>query len=261
MNLKLIDIHSHVNFPDFDKDQDEVIKRALEAGIGMINVGTDYESSKKVIEIAEQHDGVYATVGFHPNDNKKEEFNIEKYKDLAKHPKVVAIGETGLDYFRIKNSDLRFKNLQTRVFKQQVELALEIDKPLMIHCRDAHDEVLNILNSYFINHKSRLRGNVHFFSGTLEQAQKYLDLGFFLSFTGVITFTDQYNEIIKNIPLDKIMVETDAPFVAPVPYRNQRNETLYVQEVAKKLAEIRGVSYEKIAEITTQNASKLFNFV
>ncbi len=253
MKPKLFDIHSHLNFKDFNTDRKEVIWRALDAGIWMINVGSDYESSKMAVEIAEKYkEGVYAAVGFHPNDNKKEIFDINKYRELANHPKVVSIGECGID-LKYQKSNLKS---QIELFKRQIELAVEIDKPLMIHCRDAYEQVIEILREY-----KDVQGNIHFFSGTWEQAQKYFALGFMISFTGVITFANQYDEIIKKAPLDKIMIETDAPFVAPLPWRGQRNEPLHVQEVAKRIAKLRGLSYEKIAEITTQNALNLFKIV
>ncbi|MEK9183917.1 MAG: TatD family hydrolase, partial [Patescibacteria group bacterium] len=186
------------------------------------------------------------------------DFDANYYRNLAKNHKVAAIGECGLDYFHKNN-----KEKQKEIFKKQIELALELDKPLIIHCRQAHDDVLDILNSY---RGSMLRGNIHFFSGDWEQAQKYFNLGFLISFTGVITFpplrragTGDYDEIIKKAPLEKIMVETDAPFVTPVPYRGQRNEPFYVKEVAQKLAEVKGLSYEEVAKATTDNAVKLFN--
>lgn len=253
MNPKLFDIHAHVNFKEFDSDREEIIKRALDNGIWIINIGSDYESSKKAVEIAEKYrEGVYASVGFHPNDNKNEIFDINKYLDLAKSHKVVSVGECGIDLFRQKKSDLE---RQKEIFIKQIEMALKLDKPLMIHCRDAHKEVLEILESY---KNPKLRGNVHFFSGKWKQAQQYFDLGFSISFTGVITFARDYDEIIKNTPADKIMVETDAPFVAPQPWRGQRNEPFYVQEVAQKMAEIRGIPYEELAKIITQNALRLF---
>lgn len=249
----LFDIHSHLNFPDFDDDRKDVIKRSLDAGIWMLNVGSAPENSKQAVEIAEQYEsGVYASVGIHPTDVGVGNL-VSDIKGLAKDPKVVAIGECGLDYFRIKNNELIIN--QKEIFKQHIDLALEINKPLIIHCREMHNEVIDILNSY---QDSKLRGDIHFFSGTWEHAQKYLNLGFSVSFTGVITFTKDYDETIKKAPLDKIMIETDAPFVAPVPFRGQRNEPLYVQEVAKRIAKIRGESYEKISEATTQNALKLF---
>ena len=261
------DIHSHINFSDFDRDKEDVIKRSLNGGVWMINVGSDFLSSKKALEIAERYDkGVYASVGLHPNDNKDEIFQAKDYRQLAKNNKVVAIGECGLDYFRIKNNPLRQSDSETSelrirqqdIFKKQIELAIELNKPLMIHCRDAHEEVIDILNSYFIIHNSKLRGNIHFFSGNWEIAQKYFNLGFTISFTGVITFARQYDEIIKKAPLEKIMIETDAPFVAPIPHRGERNEPLYVKEVAKKIAEIRREPYEKIVKTTTDNALKFF---
>jgi len=250
MNPKLVDTHCHLDFPDFNNNRDEAIKRALGENIWMINVGTDTKSSQKVIEIAEKYEGVFATIGLHPSEA-EENFDINYYRELAKHPKVVAIGECGID---LKSQKLNLKS-QIKIFEQQIELALELDKPLMIHCRDAHKEVLEILKEY--NH----RGNIHFFSGTWEQAQKYFDLGFTISFTGVISFARDYDEVIKNAPLEKIMIETDAPFVAPVPFRGKRNEPLYVTEVAKKIAEIKGVSYEEIAQITTKNALRFFKLV
>ncbi len=258
---KFFDIHTHVNFPDFDKDRGEVIKRALDEGIWMINVGSDYESSKKAVEIAEKYqEGVYASVGLHPSDADAVGNRVSDICELAQHPKVVSIGECGLDFFRnreARNPKHEIRNKQIEIFKQQIELALELNKPLMIHCRDAHNEVLEIVSSFKFQ-DSRLRGNIHFFSGTQEQARKYFDLGFSISFTGVITFSRDYDEIIKESALDKIMIETDAPFVAPAPWRGKRNEPLYVQEIAKKIAEIRGLSYEETAKITAENALRLF---
>lgn len=255
MILKYFDIHSHLNFADFDDDREEVIGRMQENDIWTICAGSDFESSKKAVEIAERYDeGVYASVGLHPIEVASQPLGGEtaKLKELAKHPKVVAIGECGLDVFRRKKDDLP---RQKDIFKQQIELAIELDKPLMIHCRDAHGDVLEILNSYKC---PKLRGDIHFFSGSLEQAEKYFELGFLISFTGVITFARDYDEIIRNAPLDKIMIETDAPFVAPVPYRGKRNEPAYVIEVAKKIAEIRSISEEEAAEAATSNALKLF---
>lgn len=244
---ELFDIHSHLNFRDFDPDRNGVIKRMLDAGVWTINVGADLESSQKAIEIAEKYkEGIYASVGIHPDEIKN--FNIAELRKLAIHPKVVAIGECGLD---IKSEKSNLKS-QIYIFKQQIELAKELDKPLMIHCRNAHEEVLEILKEY------KHYGNVHFFSGNLEEAQKYFDLDFTISFTGVITFAKQYDEVISKSPLDKIMIETDAPFVAPVPYRGKRNEPVYVMEVAKRIAEIKNITYEEVAKITTENALKLF---
>jgi TatD DNase family protein len=253
---KFFDIHTHLNFSDFDEDRGEAIKRCLDNDIWMINVGSDLASSKKAIEIAQGYkEGIYATVGLHPTDA-TEETPPSELKELAKNKKVVAIGECGLDYFHIKDESEREK--QKKVFREQIELALELNKPLVIHCREAHDDLAKILNEYS---DRNLKGHLHFFGGegAWEKKDEYLKMGLSLSFTGVVTFP-KYSHIedLKNIPLDKIMIETDAPFVAPVPYRGQRNEPAYVVEVAKKLAEIKSISVEEVAETTTQNALKLF---
>jgi len=246
---KLIDIHCHLDFPQFKSDRDEVIRKALNEGMWMITVGADEKTSKNAVEIAKKNEGVFATVGVHPHDADKP-WNGEQFKKWANMSEVVAIGECGLDYFKSKTS----KDEQKDIFKQQIELALGVNKPLMIHCRDAHDDVLDILKKY-----PDARGNVHFFSGDWPIAQRYLELSFTFSFTGVITFTNQYDEVIKNLPMEKLMVETDAPFVAPVPHRGKRCEPLYTKYVAKRVAEIKGLTYEEVAKATTQNAINLFN--
>ncbi len=247
----LIDIHCHLDFPDFDADRDNLIKKTLSEGVWMLTVGTGKESSKKAVEIAEKYDGVFATVGVHPHDA-DETFDVGYYRELAKHPKVVAIGECGLDVVRSRTKPVE----QKEVFIRQIELALESDKPLILHIRNAHEKALDILKSYASGFG--LRGDVHFFSGKWEDAEKYLEMGFSFSFTGVITFTRDYDEVIKKLPMEKIMVETDAPFVAPVSFRSKRCEPLYVKEVARRIAEIKNISYEEAAEITTENAIKLF---
>lgn len=247
MTPKLIDIHCHVDFPDFDQDRGEVIKNTLDSGMWFINVGENIETSNSSIELASQNDGVFATVGIHPHNAGR--FCVDVLQELATKSKVVAIGECGMDTVRSKT----FKNEQEETFVKQVKLAQELDKPLMIHCREAHDEVLDILKSF-----PDVRANIHFFSGSWRQAKKYLDLGCSLSFTGVITFARQYDEIIEKIPMDRLMVETDAPFVAPVPYRGQRCEPLYVEKVVKRIAQIRKMSFDEVAERTTQNAIKFF---
>ncbi len=255
---QLVDIHCHLDFKEFDKDREEVISRALAEGIWMINVGANKISSERAVKIAGSHDGIFAIVGLHPGDI-KEGFDIGYYRELAKQPKVVAIGECGLDYFRIKNSDLRIKDLQKEIFIGQIILAIEVNKPLMIHCREAHEDMLDILKSYFLNRKSKLNGNIHFFSGNWQIAQQYFNFGFTISFAGAITFSRDYDEIIKKAPLEKIMVETDAPFVAPIPYRGKRNEPLYVKEICCKIAEIRGISYGEAAVQTVSNSLSLFD--
>lgn len=277
MPPKFFDIHTHAHFAAFDEDRDAVMRRAKEAGVAMINVGTDRGTSAAAALLAEKYENVYATVGLHPIHTSKEAyydknesnayahetskdgevFDEAYYGMLAMHKKVVAIGECGLDFFRITNHELRIK--QEDVFRKQIELAIALDKPLMIHCRNAYREVAQILNSCFMLHNSKLRGNVHFFAGTWEEAKLFLNLGFTLSFTGVITFAQEYDEVIKNAPLDMLMSETDAPYVTPVPHRGKRNEPFYVVEVVKKIAEIRGEPYEKVREALVQNAVRAFN--
>lgn len=273
--LKTIDIHTHVNFAAFNEDKLQVIERAREEGVGMINVGTQQSTSHEAVEIAKHYEeGIYAAVGLHPvhtfsahHDtdelgglgtpftSRSEKFDYPWYKKLASEPKVVAIGECGLDYFRVEDESLLTQ--QKDIFEAQVCLAQELKKPLMLHIRDpkmqAYEDVLAILGNY-----RGIIGDVHFFAGNSTIAEKFLDLGFYLSFTGVITFTQAYDEIIKQIPLDRLMVETDAPYVAPVPYRGKRNEPVYVLEVAKRLAEIKQLSLEEALAATLSNANKLF---
>ena len=265
-NIILIDTHAHVNFSDFKSDSKEVIKRALDENIWMINVGAYGDASERAIEIANEYDcGVYAAVGQHPGT--KDEFDYGYFLNLARNEKVVAIGECGLDFHRIENQASEkskvesLKEKQKEVFIKQLKLAREADKPIIIHCRDAHEDLLEILNL-----EAELpSGVMHFFTGNLEQAKKYIELGFYISFSGVVTFPPRkgetegaYDEIIKNIPLEKILVETDCPYVAPIPHRGKRNEPVYVKYVAQKIAELRGLSFDEVAEQTTQNAKNLF---
>ncbi|HEY4493908.1 MAG TPA: TatD family hydrolase [Candidatus Paceibacterota bacterium] len=267
---KYIDIHSHVNFSAFDADRDLVLKRALENDTWIINVGTQIDTSRKAVEMAEKYpEGVYAIVGLHPihtgasfHDKKElgeegkeftsrgEKIDKDAYRELLKHPKVVGIGECGLDYYR---ADTDYIENQKKNFIAQIELANEFNKPLMLHIRSAYADALEILKEH-----AKVRGNVHFFAGTWGEAKEFLDLGFTLSFTGVITFTHDYDEVIKNTPLDMIMSETDAPYVTPVPHRGKRNDPVYVKEVAKKIAEIKGLPEAEVAEAIIQNAKRVF---
>ena len=275
---KYIDIHSHVNFKVFDEDRDAVIKRALENDTWVINVGSQFSTSKRAVEIANKYkEGVYAVIGLHPihtgasfHDEKElgeggkeftsrgELFDKNIYRELLKDAKVVAIGECGLDYYHMDEKTIE---KQKQAFIEQIELANEFNKPLMLHIRNnpknkninAYTDSLNILKEY-----SKIKGDVHFFAGNIEDAKAYLDFGFTLSFTGVITFTNDYDEIIKNTPLYMIMSETDSPYVAPVPYRGKRNEPSYVNEVVKKIALIKNLSEEKVAEAIITNARRVF---
>lgn len=274
----LIDTHAHVNFNNFKNDSKKVIKKALENGVWMINAGAERNTSERAVKMAEEHEeGVYAAVGLHPSHlieqdaeyeengetvkykSKPEEFDYNFYLNLAKNKKVVGIGECGLDYFG--NADENLKQKQKEVFRKHLELAKETNKPIIIHCRNAHNDLLEILRL----EDSLPKGVMHFFTGTLEQAKKSVDFGFYISFSGVITFpplrragTREYEEVVRQIPLEKILIETDCPYVAPVPHRGKRNEPAYVKYAAQKIAELRGVSFEEITEQTTQNAKKLF---
>ncbi len=271
-NQTLIDSHAHVQFPVYDPDRDAVLQRAIEGGIGVINVGTQYSTSEDAVRLAEQHgEGVWATVGFHPNhvdlgahhdpwelrDQHREPFAISKFRTFAAHPKVVAIGECGFDYYRIQNLESKTQNRQWEVFVQQIELAAEVKKPLVVHCRKAFTDLVRILNSRFQILNSPA-GVVHFFSGTWADAKKLLELGFYVSFGGVITFARDYDEVVKKAPLDRLLVETDAPYVAPVPYRGKRNEPVYIIETVRKIAELRGIEFEVVAASTTENTKTLF---
>lgn len=280
---KFFDTHTHANFNVFKNDSQEVIERALKNGVWLVNVGSQASTSKRAVEIAQNYqEGVYAAVGLHPSHLEDEDFDEKFYLELAKNEKTVAIGECGLDYYRVNsekgivNSE---KEKQKEVFIKHIELANKIKKPLIIHCRaqrdfnpaqrdvaDAHDDLLEILNSKFQILNSPA-GIMHFFTGDYEQAKQYIDLGFYISFSGVITFpprADQllaganYEELVKKLPLEKILIETDAPYAAPIPYRGQRNEPSYVIEVAKKIAEIKNISLNKVEQQTTENAKVVF---
>lgn len=237
-----------------------MIKRARDAGVFMICVGTDLESSKKGIELAQKTEGMWASVGSHPNDNLDEEFNPKEYEELLKQDKVVAMGEIGLDYYRTTEDSA--KKFQRERFEQQLDVARKVDVPIIIHSRDAgkgsvgivHKDLISILKN---NLPSRL-GVAHSFTGTLDEAKKYLNLGFYLGFNGIITFARQYDEVVKYAPLEQILLETDAPYLAPEPYRGQRNESIYIIEVAKKLADLKSLSLEEVVGQTTQNCNKLF---
>jgi len=271
MTPKYFDAHTHLNM-QFENDWREVGKRAIENGVWFVNVGADLVSSQKAIEQAEYlGDQGFATVGLHPTENKAEDFS--KIVELAKNRHVVAIGECGLEYFRLPDSaKSSVVAKQRELFKKHIELALELDKPLMIHCRssahnnsDAYNDVWEILKSYLpyfakaSQSKQKLRFCLHFFVGNWALAQKFLDMGGYLSFTGVITFADQYDEVITKMSLDRIMAETDAPFVAPVPYRGQRNEPAYIQFVAERIADLRPEPREEVLTVLVQNAKRFYN--
>lgn len=252
---KLIDAHCHLQFAAFDVDREQTIERTFQAGVSMIVVGTDKGNSQKAVELAQKYPGgIFAAVGQHPTETGK--FESDFYGKLADNKKVVAVGECGLDFYRIKNAESGIKNLQKEIFIKHIEIANKVKKPLMIHCRDAFGGLIEILNS----ESSRLNsppGIIHFFTGTMKDAENLLDLGFYFTFGGLITFNRDFDEIIRFIPLERILLETDAPFVAPVPYRGKRNEPAYIVETAKKMAELKNASFEEIAGQTFENAAKI----
>ena len=279
-----LDTHAHVNFSAFKDDADEVIRRALDNETWMILVGAEAKTSNRALNYANKYEkGVYAAVGLHPihlqegfvtsDDDRdpysftprSEEFDYGSYEKMAKFEKVVAIGEIGLDYYHLDPTQdtPAIKRKQQEVFAQQLILARSLDLPVIIHCRQAHDDLYEILVDFKkeYNHlipADRPWGVIHCFSGDEDLAWKYFRLGLMVSFTGLITFSQQWDDLIRKIPLDKVMIETDTPYMTPEPYRGQRNEPLLVQYVAKRIADIRGIKIEKVAEITTANARHLF---
>lgn len=262
----MVDVHCHLNFHSFEKDCDDVIKRAFEKGVKkIINVGTKIDSSKKAIELAEKYDNLYAIVGVHPHHADKLEDNwISELEKLTKHLKVVAIGETGIDYYRYKSNEIVDPKLQKDVFIKQTELSLKLKLPLQIHNRHAGKDILEVLSSY----KSRLMnppGMFHCMSGDIDFLKKILDLGFYVGFDGNITYDGLppgedtlLTELVKETPLDRILAETDSPFLMPVPYRGGRNDPSYVIIVGQFLAKIKGISFKEIEEKTTENAHRIF---
>jgi TatD DNase family protein len=268
----LIDSHAHLNFEEFEKDWQQIIADCQKHNIWMINVGSQFQTSKRAVEIAGKYEkGVYAAVGLHPihvsgSSFHSESFNIDEYRFLLKNSKkIVAVGETGIDFF---HDNKNIEN-QKKVLLKHIVLAKEFNVPLILHSRnskdgkqDAYEQILEILKNQRIKESKNqgIRGVIHCFGGNLEQAQEFLKLGFYIGFTGVITFpkTEVLADVIKNAPLEKILVETDCPYLAPNPHRGKRNIPQYVEFVAKKIAEIKEVDYNEIREQTVKNAIKLF---
>ncbi len=262
----MVDVHCHLNFHSFEKDCDQVIKRAFDAGVKkIINVGTKIDSSKKAIELAKNYENLYAIVGIHPHhaDKLEQDWDIE-LKKMAKEPKIVAIGETGIDYYRYKSNEIVDPKLQKYVFVKQIELSLTLKLPLQIHNRHAGKEIIEILNFY----KSDLLnppGMFHCMSGDIDFLKRVLDLGFYIGFDGNITYeglapgeNTLLTDLVKETPLDKIVAETDSPFLTPQPYRGRRNEPSYVIIVGQFLAKIKGISFKEIEEKTEKNVRRLF---
>lgn len=278
-SMKYIDTHCHVNFAVYTEDVHQVVDRMVKQETTGIVVGTQYDTSLRAVELAQQYAHLYAIVGLHPihtsasfhdaeelgNEgdtftSRGELFDSERYRALACSPKVVGIGECGLDYYRNTEDT---KAIQIQAFEQQLQLAGLLNLPVMLHVRpsqksyDAYHDVLEILRSYKKIYP-HLRGQAHFFAGDIDIAQQFIDLDFYISFTGVITFAQEYDEVVKYIPHNRILSETDAPYVTPVPHRGERNEPVYVAEVVKKIAHLWGTSESYVAKCIQENAQKLY---
>jgi TatD DNase family protein len=254
--MELVDTHCHLDWKAFDPDRAAVIDRAVEGGVTrLITIGVDVASSRRVIEIAEQYEAVYAAVGVHPNDCADfDTAMLHEIRSLAQHPKVVAIGEIGLDYYWKKVEH----DTQARAFRAQLELAADLKKPVILHSREAAPEVVSLLED-FTRHTS-VTGTLHSYFDDLAVARRVFALGFYIGVTGPITFkkSDREREIIRQVPLDRVLLETDAPFLTPVPHRGGRNEPAYVRHVAETIAQARGQSVDDVARQSTANAEQLF---
>jgi TatD DNase family protein len=250
----LFDSHAHLDDEAFDADREEVIARALANGLtGMVNPGSCMKSSAAALALAQQHAAIYAAVGIHPHDaDSADEAAYEQLLCWAQHPKVVAIGEIGLDY----HYDFSPRSVQQDVFVKQLALARECDLPVILHDREAHGDILRLVKEQ----GQGVRGVFHCFSGSLEMAREVLNLGFYLSVGGTLTFKNaaKLPEIVKEVPFERLLLETDSPYLTPVPYRGRRNEPLHVRLVAEKVAELRGLSVEEVARQTTSNTCRCF---
>ncbi|PIT90916.1 hydrolase TatD [Candidatus Kaiserbacteria bacterium CG10_big_fil_rev_8_21_14_0_10_49_17] len=255
MKYEYVDIHCHIAFPQYEADREEVLSRMREKNIFAITIGTDAARSSDALAFAELHSDVYATAGLHPADNSEESFDPYFYGDLVKSEKVVMVGECGLDYFHGKGEKEHAR--QQEEFEKQIEFALVHDMPLMLHVRDAHNDACVLLERYAKKAGSKLRGNSHFFTGTLEEAKRYWNIGFTTSFPGIITFTHDYDDVLRNAPKELILSETDAPYATPVPHRGKRNEPSFLPLIVARMAEIRGEDEEMLKEQLLRNASAL----
>ncbi|MFC2031391.1 TatD family hydrolase [Chloroflexota bacterium] len=262
--MNLVDTHAHLDFPQFDADRQIAIERALAAGVKVIvNVGADLESSRRAVDLAEQYKSVYAAVGVHPHGaNRLNGTALAELRGLAQNPNVVAVGEIGLDFYR----NLSPPNVQRRAFQAQLAWAARMGKPVIIHDRDAHDEVMELLAAWAAGLRgSQLAGRLgvlHTFSGDLSMAERAIDLGFYISISGPVTYKNARNlpEIVRNLPLERLLLETDCPYLTPYPHRGKRNEPAYVSLVAERIADLRAMAADELAEATTANAWSLFQF-
>jgi len=253
----LVDSHAHLQWTSFDKDRERVINRAKEADVKyIVNIGYDLDGSKKAIELAEKHAGLYATIGIHPHN--ASEFNekiLDELKGFSENPKVVAIGEIGLDYYR----NLSPKAAQQKAFEAQLILAQELELPVVIHDRNAHAGVLKTLSKF----KGKINGVMHCFSGNGDMAEQCVKMDYYVSFAGPVTFpnANELHETVKTIDLDKILIETDCPWLAPQEMRGKRNEPGFLPFIAEKIANLRGISLDELAEATTKNTRQIFQLL
>ena len=251
----LFDSHAHLDDKRFENERDQIIANAKEAGVEYIlNPGADFESSVRAIEVAKKYDMVYAAVGMHPHDSKDmDEITLELFRGMAKKPKVVAIGEIGLDY----HYDNSPRDIQQKWFIEQIRLAKELKLPIIIHDRDANEDVLRILKE---ENPFDTGVVLHCFSGSAELARQYVKLGAYISIAGPVTYKNARKtvEVVEAISLDRLFIETDSPYLTPMPHRGKRNEMAHVQFVADKIAQIKGISYEMVANQTKENAKKFF---
>lgn len=268
MSFRFFDIHAHVHGSEYDTTRDELIAQCTQESVGIITVGTDYKESEAAILCASQYENVWATVGIHPVDQ-VENFDYDRLKKIASQKKVVAIGECGLDYYwpahdGWKTGEDVEKARQKELFEQHIHLAVELNLPLMIHGRptkksmDAYEDILSIIKKYKDAHGEVVRGNVHFFAGTLAIAEQFWVLGFTTSFTGVITFSHDYDEVIKAAPLALLMAETDSPYATPMPHRGIPNTPLFVSLIYQKIAELKNVPLEVVQKQFEENRKQIF---
>ena len=274
-----IDIHSHLHDTAFKDDREELLKEMKEYGLATITVGTDLYESSNAVALAQAHDNVYATIGLHPADNVTEEFDQEAFTTLLlENTKIIAIGECGLDYHYIENffeRDIKEKGLthnkdaeadrQQGIFEEQVRFACEHNLPLMLHGRpskgsmDAYEDMLHILENAKKEYGTKLRGNAHFFVGNIDIAKRFVDIGFTMSFSGVITFTKDYDDVVRYLPITMIQAETDSPYATPAPFRGKRNSPMYVQEIVAKIAVLRNEPFEEVRVQLLENAKRIFD--
>ena len=249
--MKLIDTHAHIYYDDYSKRIDDVILEAADNGVEkIISIGVDLKSSEECMKLAEKYETVYATCGIHPHEAEKAPKGyLYELEQFYEHQKVVAVGEIGLDY----HYDFSDRKIQRKIYQDQLEMANSLDLPAVVHCRESDDDILiGILES---SHRS---GVIHCFTSNLDFAVRILETGFYLSFTGMITFVRELEEVVREVPLDKMMVETDSPYLTPKPFRGKKNEPAYVLHVAEKIAKLKDISLEEVAESTTKTAYSLF---